>query len=166
MLIFSGSSCGASPFTESLSSLSFCSTCWGKKGLTPCGGSCHQFLAPFENHEIADPRRTISAFSLLTGEGLTHDYNVTGMSQSVWLSLCTYCHPVAQCTQDGIIWSIKGHRFLYCYWPLYSSFIGQFGRLAGLHTKLIPTRCIFTTAPCFICLSCWFTSSCCAVCVL
>lgn len=149
MLIFSESSClDPSPFPPSLRG-----TRWGKRGLTPCGGSCHQFLAPFEDHEIADPRRTISAFSLLTGEGLTCDYNVTGMSQSVCLSLRAYSHPVAQCTQEGIIWSIKGHLSLYCHWPLCSSFIRQFGRLAGPHTKLMPTRCILTPAPCFICLS-------------
>lgn len=90
-----------------LSSASLCGTRWAKRGVTPCGGSCHQFLAPFEDHEIADPRRTISALSLLTGERLTRDYNVTGMSQSVWLSLWVYTHPVAQCTQEGTIWSIK-----------------------------------------------------------
>lgn len=64
-----------------------------QSGLTPRGGSCHQFLASsFEDHEIVDPRRTISAFSLLTGEELTCDYNVTGMSQSVCLTLWTYYH--------------------------------------------------------------------------
>lgn len=146
--------------TPSFSFPSICGTRWGKRGLTPCGGSCHQFLAPFEDHEIADPRRTISAFSLLTGEGLTRDYNVTGMSQSVWLSLWAYSHPVARRSQEGIIWSIKGHLSLYCHWPLYSSFISQFGRLAGQHTKLMPTQCIFNPAPCCICLSQWFTSSC------
>lgn len=89
------------------------------------------------------------------------------MSQSVWLSLWGYSHPVAECTQEGIIWSIKGHLSLYCRWPRYSSFISQFGRpAAGLHTKPMPTRCILTLAPCFICLSQWFTSSFFAVCVL
>lgn len=150
----------ASPLTTYFSSLSLWGTRWGKRGLTPCGGSCHQFLAPFEDHEITDPRRTISAFSLLTGDGLTRDYNVTGMSQSAWLSLWAYSHPVAQCTQEGIIWSIKGHLSLYYHWPLYSSFISQFGIMKGLHTKLMPTCCIFTTAPCFICLSQWFTLRC------
>lgn len=32
-----------------------------------------------------------------------------------------------QCTQEGIISSIKGHLSLYCHWGLYSSFISQFG---------------------------------------
>lgn len=140
---------------------SLCGTRCGKRGLTPCGGSCHQFLAPFEDHEITDPRLVISAFCLLTGEGLTHDYNVTGMSQSVGLSLWAYSHLVAQRTQEGRrnIWSIKRHLFLDCRWPFCSSFISQFGILAGLHTKLVPTRCILTSAPCFICLPWWFTSS-------
>ena len=169
MLIFSGSipAWMRLPQYQPLFSSSLWHSLRKKRGLTPCGGSCHQFLAPFEDHEIADPRRTISAFSLLTGEGLTHDYNVTGMSQSVWLSLWAYSHPVAQCTQEGIIWSIKRHLSLYCRWPHYSSFISQFGRpAAGLHTKPMPTRCILTLAPCFICLSQWFTSSYFAVCVL
>lgn len=87
------------------------------------------------------------------------------MSQSVWLSLWVYSHPVAQWTQEGIIWSIKGHLSLCCHWCLYSSFISQFGKPAEQHTKLMPTRCVFTPAPCCICLSQWFTSSCFAVCV-
>lgn len=70
----------------------------GKEGLAPCGGSCHQFLAPFEDREIADPRRTISAFSLLTGEGLTCDYNVTGMPQSVRSSFASIF------LSDGIVY--------------------------------------------------------------
>lgn len=122
--------------------------------------------APFEDHEIVDPRRTISAFGLLTGNGLTRDYNVTGMSQTAWLSLWADSHLVAQCTQEGIMWSIKGHLSPYCRCPLYSSCISLFGRLKGMHTKLMPTLCIFTRAPCIICPSQKFTSSCLArVCV-
>lgn len=58
--------------------------------MSPCTeGSRHQFLAPFEDREIADPRHTISTSNPLTVDGSTRDY-VTGMSQCVGSAASAY----------------------------------------------------------------------------
>lgn len=142
---------GASPFTPSFPS-PLCGTHWGKRGLTLYAGSCHQFLVPFEDHEIADPRHMISAFSLdwkRVDTQLQCHWNVT-ICLVVFLSIGSSSGTVYPRRNNLINKRIP--LSLCCHWSLYFSFISQFGRRAGLHTKLMPTRCIFAAALGFICL--------------